>query len=279
MKTGFGKTRSTGEHGIYKMAFRTREEQRRPRRAGSRPRTADGGDQRHSRSTSPAAVAALTDLVDRHCLGPSHRPHRRRRHRAPHPVDPPHRRQPGAARPRRRAAPHLDRRNRPHQRHRRRHRQRQGPDQDACSPRAACRCRKARWCAAPTQAWEEAQDIGLPVVVKPYDGNHGRGVSLNLMTEADVARRLRASPSRKGDSSAVLVERFIPGNEHRLLVVGQQVVAAARGESLWVTGDGKSTVDRTVRQPDQHRPAPRRRPRNSRSTRSTPQTATRSCST
>jgi cyanophycin synthetase len=41
----------------------------------------------------------------------------------------------------------------------------------------------------------------------------------------------------------VLVERFIPGNEHRLLVVGQKVVAAARGESLWVTGDGRSTVN------------------------------------
>jgi cyanophycin synthetase len=40
----------------------------------------------------------------------------------------------------------------------------------------------------------------------------------------------------------VLVERFITGNEHRLLVVGQKVVAAARGESLWITGDGKSTV-------------------------------------
>ena len=79
------------------------------------------------------------------------------------------------------------------------------------------------------------------MVVKPVDGNHGRGVTLNLMLEADV-RAAYAIASKEGDSSAVLVERFIPGNEHRLLVVGRKVVAAARGEALWVLGDGKSSV-------------------------------------
>ncbi len=43
-----------------------------------------------------------------------------------------------------------------------------------------------------------------------------------------------------------MVERFIPGNEHRLLVVGGQVVAAARGESLWVTGDGSASVSELI---------------------------------
>jgi cyanophycin synthetase len=90
-------------------------------------------------------------------------------------------------------------------------------------------------------AWEEAEDIGLPVVVKPVDGNHGRGVTLNLMNEADV-KAAYAIASEAGDSSAVLVERYVPGNEHRLLVVGSKVVAAAKGESLFVTGDGKSNV-------------------------------------
>jgi len=90
-------------------------------------------------------------------------------------------------------------------------------------------------------AWEEAEDIGLPVVIKPVDGNHGRGVTLNLMNEADV-KAAYAIAFDAGDSSAVLVERYVPGNEHRLLVVGQKVVAAAKGESLFVTGDGKSTV-------------------------------------
>ena len=91
------------------------------------------------------------------------------------------------------------------------------------------------------EAWEEAQEIGLPVVVKPYDGNHGRGVSLNLVTQADVEKAYHLA-ARKGDSQSVLVERFIAGDEHRLLVVGKTVVAAAKGESLWVTGDGVGNI-------------------------------------
>jgi len=66
-------------------------------------------------------------------------------------------------------------------------------------------------------------------------------VMLTLMTEADVTAAY-AIAAEAGDSSAVLVERFVTGNEHRLLVVGRKVVAAARGESLWVTGDGKASV-------------------------------------
>jgi cyanophycin synthetase len=91
------------------------------------------------------------------------------------------------------------------------------------------------------QAWEEAQDIGVPVVVKPYDGNHGRGVSLNLMTQAAVEAAYHVA-ARKGGSKSVIVERFVTGDEHRLLVVGKQLVAAAKGESLWVTGDGELNV-------------------------------------
>ena len=79
------------------------------------------------------------------------------------------------------------------------------------------------------EAWEAAEEIGLPVVVKPSDGNHGRGVSLELNTREEV-RPPGRSPSREG--SDVMVERFIRGNEHRLLVVGGQVVAAARGEII-----------------------------------------------
>jgi cyanophycin synthetase len=44
------------------------------------------------------------------------------------------------------------------------------------------------------------------------------------------------------------VEKFIPGNEHRLLVVGKKVVAAARGEVLWVVGDGVSPIDQLAQQ-------------------------------
>ena len=51
-----------------------------------------------------------------------------------------------------------------------------------------------------------------------------------------------ALAARQGDSSAVIVESFITGDEHRLLVVGNKLVAAAKGESLWVDGDGVSTI-------------------------------------
>ncbi|MEX8520980.1 MAG: cyanophycin synthetase [Leptothrix sp. (in: b-proteobacteria)] len=88
-------------------------------------------------------------------------------------------------------------------------------------------------------AWDAAEDIGLPVVVKPTDGNHGRGVTLNLRTREEVEAAFHVA-ARHG--SEVLVERWIPGQEHRLLVVGGKVVAAARGETAWITGNGHSTV-------------------------------------
>lgn len=88
-------------------------------------------------------------------------------------------------------------------------------------------------------AWEVAQSVGLPVVVKPVDGNHGRGVftCLDRREEIEAAWRIAAE-----EGSGVLIERFVPGNEHRLLVVGSRVVAAARGEPASVVGDGRSTV-------------------------------------
>jgi cyanophycin synthetase len=88
-------------------------------------------------------------------------------------------------------------------------------------------------------AWEVAVDMGLPVVVKPTDGNHGRGVSLDLSTQEDVAL---AYDLAQEQGSQVMVEHHIPGEEHRLLVVGGKVVAASRGESAWIVGDGKATV-------------------------------------
>lgn len=98
---------------------------------------------------------------------------------------------------------------------------------------------EGRVVASPEDAWDAAEDIGLPVVVKPVDGNHGRGVSTDLKTQTEVEAAYRLALE---EGSEVMVERFIPGNEHRLLVVGKQVVAVARGEIATVTGDGKSTV-------------------------------------
>ena len=96
---------------------------------------------------------------------------------------------------------------------------------------------------SPQQAWDVAQDIGLPVVVKPIDGNHGRGVSIELNTRQEIEDAYRLAIA---EGSEVIVERFIPGNEHRLLVVGGRVVAAARGETAWVTGDGASTIAQLI---------------------------------
>jgi len=93
------------------------------------------------------------------------------------------------------------------------------------------------------EAWEAAQDIGLPVAVKPSDANHGRGVSLELSTRDEV---LAAFAVAEPEGSEVMVERFVRGHEHRLLVVGGKVVAAARGEIITVTGDGRGSVAQLI---------------------------------
>lgn len=102
---------------------------------------------------------------------------------------------------------------------------------------------KGRIVSSPADAWEAAQEIGLPVVVKPSDGNHGRGVSADLSTQAEVEA---AFPLADAQGSEVIVERFIRGNEHRLLLVGDRLVAAARGESVWLSGDGSSTIRQLI---------------------------------
>ena len=92
-------------------------------------------------------------------------------------------------------------------------------------------------------AWEAAGEVGLPVVVKPRDGNHGRAVFIELSERAQVEA---AYAEAREEGSGVLVERFVPGNEHRLLVVGGRVVAAARGETAYVTGDGEHSVEALI---------------------------------
>jgi cyanophycin synthetase len=93
------------------------------------------------------------------------------------------------------------------------------------------------------QAWTAAQDIGMPVVVKPLDGNRGWGVSLDVNTE-DGVRKAWVAADKEG--SGVLVERYVRGDEHRVLVVGDRVVAATRGETACVVGDGTSTVEQLI---------------------------------
>ncbi len=102
---------------------------------------------------------------------------------------------------------------------------------------------EGRMVESPEDAWDAADDIGVPVVVKPYDGNHGRGVFTNLMTREEVETAYAVAIE---EGNGVIVERFIPGNEHRLLVVGGRMVAAAMGETATVVGDGKSTIEELI---------------------------------
>lgn len=96
---------------------------------------------------------------------------------------------------------------------------------------------------SPADAWATAEEIGLPVVIKPSDANHGRGVSLELTLRAEVETAFAIAD---GEGSEVMVERFIPGEEHRLLVVGGRLAAAAKGENLYIVGDGASTVRQLI---------------------------------
>jgi cyanophycin synthetase len=96
---------------------------------------------------------------------------------------------------------------------------------------------------SPADAWEAAEDIGLPVVVKPYDGNHGRGVCADLKTREEVEAAYTVALN---EGSGVIVERFVRGSEHRLLIVGGRMVAATRGEEAWVTGNGRSTIAQLI---------------------------------
>jgi cyanophycin synthetase len=100
-----------------------------------------------------------------------------------------------------------------------------------------------RLVSSPEDAWEAATDVGLPVVVKPKDANHARGVFTGLETEAQVKTSYELA-LREG--SAVIVEKFALGAEHRLLVVGDRMVAAARGDAAQIVGDGQRTVAQLI---------------------------------
>jgi cyanophycin synthetase len=111
-------------------------------------------------------------------------------------------------------------------------------------------------------AWKAACQLGLPVAVKPQDRDMALGVGVNLRTRAQV---LAAYEAARAKSDSILVERFLVGTEHRVLVVGDRVAAVARIEPPHVVGDGVSciadlvaAVNRNPRHGDAY-PAPLRR--------------------
>jgi cyanophycin synthetase len=94
-------------------------------------------------------------------------------------------------------------------------------------------------------AVEAAIRIGYPCVVKPLDGNHGRGVHLDLRSEAAVRAAFQGAlaQSRAGD---VVVESYVAGNDYRCLVIGGKVAAIAERVPANVVGDGEHTIRQLV---------------------------------
>ncbi|MEY8849774.1 cyanophycin synthetase [Psychroserpens sp. XS_ASV72] len=93
---------------------------------------------------------------------------------------------------------------------------------------------------------EDACDyVGFPLVIKPIDGNHGRGITVDIQNydEALTAFRHAKESSRSG---AIIVEKFITGQDYRLLVINNKLVAAALRSPAHVIGDGKSTVQELI---------------------------------
>ena len=104
---------------------------------------------------------------------------------------------------------------------------------------------RSRVVDAEDDAVRAAESIGYPCVVKPLDGNHGRGVNLDLRDEAAVRRAfpLAMAQSRGGD---VVVESYVTGNDYRCLVIGGRMAAIAERVPASVVGDGRHSVRELV---------------------------------
>ncbi|PCI04270.1 MAG: cyanophycin synthetase [Hyphomicrobiales bacterium] len=95
------------------------------------------------------------------------------------------------------------------------------------------------------EAVRAARRIGYPVVIKPLDANHGRGVSINLNEDNQVETAF-AEAREFGTSRAILVESFVTGFDHRMLVVNNELVALAKRVPGHVKGDGKNTIEQLI---------------------------------
>ncbi|QDV31486.1 Cyanophycin synthetase [Planctopirus ephydatiae] len=104
---------------------------------------------------------------------------------------------------------------------------------------------KGRQVVDAEDAWAAALEIGLPVVIKPKDGNQGRGVAVNLSSKEQVFSAFAAA---REEGREILVEKFAPGSDYRLLIIGYKLVAAARREPPQVVGDGRHTIRELVRE-------------------------------
>ncbi|MEB3886465.1 cyanophycin synthetase [Lyngbya sp. CCY1209] len=98
--------------------------------------------------------------------------------------------------------------------------------------------------------FDELQDAiedvgGYPVAIKPLDGNHGRGITLDITTW-ETAEQAYDAASTASKTRSVIVERFYTGRDHRVLVVNGRVVAVSERVPAHVVGDGKSTIEELI---------------------------------
>ncbi|NUT59775.1 cyanophycin synthetase [Herbaspirillum sp. C9C3] len=94
-------------------------------------------------------------------------------------------------------------------------------------------------------ALKAAEEIGSAVVIKPLDGNQGKGVAVNISTPEQITRAFNNAALI---SDEVIVERYLPGHDFRLLVIGKTLVAAARRDPPQVIGDGVHTIRQLIDQ-------------------------------
>jgi cyanophycin synthetase len=85
--------------------------------------------------------------------------------------------------------------------------------------------------------------INYPIVIKPLDGNHGKGASINVTNWEDAVEGLAHA---KKYSRRVIVEKFISGFDFRVLVIDNKVVAAAQRVPAHVIGNGKMTIQELI---------------------------------
>ncbi|MFC2120020.1 cyanophycin synthetase [Bacteroidota bacterium] len=94
-----------------------------------------------------------------------------------------------------------------------------------------------------SEAMEAAKSIGYPVTIKPVSGNHGRGITTNILSHTDLETSFQ---NAKEFSEYLVVEKFLSGTDYRILVIDGKFIAAARRDPASIVGDGKSTIQQLV---------------------------------
>lgn len=99
--------------------------------------------------------------------------------------------------------------------------------------------------------FDELQDAiadvgGYPIVIKPLDGNHGRGITIDI-NDWDHAVEAYDLANKESKSRAIIVERYYKGSDHRILVINGKLVAVAERIPAHVIGDGQHTIEELIK--------------------------------